>query len=553
MRFRARRTEHPRTSILLEIPGADGAPHPVLGFLSAPTTPASADKVLACFGKIRTERLGGAFWHPDAAVPPQARVLVSLPHGKAASQALWDHVAGLHDPSVMVAPAPGTNLHPLLAQVDEIWAASVDTLALLGAIHGKRVMVRVGDAPPATLSQHEAAAWMAAHVSWQSPFTHRPIDFPEAVAIVSDARRTWDRTHDVAVCVGMAWWKKTRVRAFFHAGRTPPAFRRTAAGAVRLAGRDGGTVATWTSRVPVGLLPQAARAGVPVALMEDGFVRSVGLGSDLLPPSSIVLDRTGIYFDPSRPSDLETLLAEAAFNDALRTRAAALIRTLVARQISKYGSTSDTAHTIRPGNGKQVLLVPGQVANDLSIRLGAGAISDNLALLKAVRHANPDAHIVFRPHPDVDAGHRPGAIPDDLALSHADQIARGGAMIPLIAQADALHTMTSLAGFEALLRGVRVTTYGTPFYAGWGLTHDLAPPTGRRTRALTLEELVAGALVLYPLYLDPVTNLPCGPEVLIERLSDGRLWAPPVTVRLRRIQGRLGQWGRQMVTRARTV
>ncbi len=53
----------------------------------------------------------------------------------------------------------------------------------------------------------------------------------------------------------------------------------------------------------------------PLRRIEDGFVRSVGLGSDLLPPCSIVVDRRGIYYDPGRPSDLhETiLLSETEF------------------------------------------------------------------------------------------------------------------------------------------------------------------------------------------------------------------------------------------------
>jgi capsular polysaccharide export protein len=99
--------------------------------------------------------------------------------------------------------------------------------------------------------------------------------------------------------------------------------------------------------------------------------------------------------------------------------------------------------------------------------------------------------------------------------------------------------MTSLAGFEALLRHRQVTVYGRPFYAGWGLTTDMmAIDRGRR---LSLEELVAGALILYPRYLDPVTRLPCGPEVIIERLDRPELWRPGLLVTVRRLQGALAR------------
>jgi capsular polysaccharide export protein len=106
--------------------------------------------------------------------------------------------------------------------------------------------------------------------------------------------------------------------------------------------------------------------------------------------------------------------------------------------------------------------------------------------------------------------------------------------------------LTSLTGFEALLRGCEVTCHGTPFYAGWGLTRDLGRVPDRRGRTLTLDALVAGVLILYPRYLDPVTGLPCPPEILIRRMTatqtperptwPNRLsWIAP----LRRWQGRL--------------
>jgi hypothetical protein len=67
-----------------------------------------------------------------------------------------------------------------------------------------------------------------------------------------------------------------------------------------------------------------------------------------------------------------------------------------------------------------------------------------------------------------------------------------------------------------------VVCHGTPFYAGWGLTRDLAPVPDRRGRALSLDALVAGVLILYPRYLDPVTGLPCPPEVLVDRMASAR-------------------------------
>jgi len=301
-------------------------------------------------------------------------------------------------------------------------------------------------------------------------------------------------------------------------------------------------------------MPDGLReAGIPVLRVEDGFLRSVGLGSDFLPPCSIIVDGTGIYYDPSRPSDLEAILAETGFDPALLDRAAALVERLVNAGVTKYNTGAAPLPALPAG--QRVVLVPGQVADDLSVRLGGGAIQSNLALLQAVRAAAPDTHILYKPHPDVDAGHRQGAIPDVQTLEIADQIVRGVPMAALIGAVQEVHTLTSLAGFEALLRGRRVTCWGQPFYAGWGLTQDMAP-VPRRTRKLSLPELAAGVLLLYPRYLDPLTGLPCPAEVLLDRLADPALWRAGPLVRLRRAQGQaLGAAARWMtrIAAARTA
>ena len=85
-----------------------------------------------------------------------------------------------------------------------------------------------------------------------------------------------------------------------------------------------------------------------------------------------------------------------------------------------------------------------------------------------------------------------------------------------------------------------VICHGIPFYAGWGLTRDMATTPPRRSRKLSLDELVAGVLLLYPRYLDPVTGIPCPPEVLVKRMGQQQMpnrlgWIEPV----RRFQGRV--------------
>jgi capsular polysaccharide export protein len=177
---------------------------------------------------------------------------------------------------------------------------------------------------------------------------------------------------------------------------------------------------------------------------------------------------------------------------------------------------------------------------------GCGLVS-NLELLSRVRERAPDAYIIYKPHPDVLAGHRRGVIPDRDCLRFADEIVGDVPIASLISMVDEVHVNTSLAGFEALMRGKKVTAYGVPFYAGWGLTEDLGPVPARRTARRTLDELVAATLLIYPRYLDPVTGLPCPAEVVVERLSVTGEREPGFIVGMRRLQGKFMRRLRSLV------
>jgi capsular polysaccharide export protein len=298
----------------------------------------------------------------------------------------------------------------------------------------------------------------------------------------------------------------------------------------------GDAAIAWKSRTPAALLHALDLRGVVPGEIEDGMIRSVGLGANCVPPLSIIVDRRGIYFDPSGPSDLETILAEAEMPPQLLARAAALRARTVAEGISKYGRGSNLPTSSR--DARRRVLVTGQVEDDRSILTGGAGMS-NLALLAAARGLEPDAWLIYKPHPDVEAGHRKGRIADADALRHADAIERDRPITALIDSVDALHVITSLAGFEALLRGKAVTAHGVPFYAGWGLTRDLVPVPARRERPRSIDELVAATLILYPRYVDPVTRLPCTPELLIERMSSNRAKVSSPLVVMREWQGRL--------------
>jgi capsular polysaccharide export protein len=121
-----------------------------------------------------------------------------------------------------------------------------------------------------------------------------------------------------------------------------------------------------------------------------------------------------------------------------------------------------------------------------------------------------------------------------------DEVLVTASIQQLFRQIDALHVLTSIAGFEALLRGVEVHTWGLPFYAGWGLTDDQLR-CERRGRGLPLDALVHAALIEYPRYVSRHSGLFIEPEQAIEELLAWR--AAPVQ-RLSLRQRIFRHWGR---------
>lgn len=366
-----------------------------------------------------------------------------------------------------------------------------------------------------TRKRSVAEVFAASHFVYSryfEPYRNRPITFEEALDIaVLGAERARENAR-ITLCVGFADWKRGWVREALKApGYRPMVSSRTAG----LAGFE--RVVGWASRAPATVERACAEAKVPYIRMEDGFLRSIGLGASLRTGASYVLDRTGMYYDASRPSDLETLLEGGAFDEALLRRARRLREAIVGAGLSKYNVGSAPMPPLP--KGKPVILVAGQVASDASIQLGGCTVQGNLGLIRAAREAHPEAVIVYKPHPDVEAGLRPGRVPAKSIERYCDLVIHDVSAPVAIEAADRVVVATSLIGFEALLREKPVTTYGLPFYAGWGLTTD--PGSPRRTRRLTLDELVAGALILYPRYIDPVTGLPCTPETIAGRLADG--------------------------------
>jgi capsular polysaccharide export protein len=308
------------------------------------------------------------------------------------------------------------------------------------------------------------------------------------------------RNRGLTITVGFSPWKQRIVGSYLRcpAGTLKHVTSMDAAASVT--GSERARILVWGRRpeIPDPFRPRAAR-------VEDGFIRSKGLGASFNFPYSWVVDSSGIYFDPGGPSDLEHLLNQG-FSEQDIQQAAILIGFLREKRLTKYNlSTSPVRLDSAAVAGRKVILVPGQVEADASIAFGSPEIKTNLDLLRRVREMEPAAYLVFKAHPDLVAGARHGKVLPDGFTDACDLAVTEGNVLDWLDLCDEVHTMTSTVGFEALIRGRPVVTYGLPFYAGWGLTNDrLSCP--RRNRRLTLEELVCGALMQYPRYLNPATG-----------------------------------------------
>ncbi len=338
-------------------------------------------------------------------------------------------------------------------------------------------------------------------------------------------------------------WKRHAISRMLDGAAGPVVYERQARRAVAAAKARGGAVAAWGKRADL-IRPLAASAEVPVITVEDGFLRSVGLGAGFTPALSYVFDSTGIYYDPSHPSDIETLLGEGSFDPDLLERARRLIDLVRDAGVTKYNLPAGAALPAMPDD-RQIVLVPGQVADDESIRRGAPQLFEarpladggaNLELLTRVRLRHPGAFIVYRPHPDVEAGYRAGRIGTEDTRRLADCIDPGYPLEALLKRVDRIETATSLLGFEALLRGRTVCVHGGPFYAGWGLTEDLLT-MNRRNRQRSLEELTAATLIDYPVYLDAASDRVCSVENMARQLVESQKRPATLLGSLRRKSG----------------
>ncbi|MCV3445333.1 capsular polysaccharide biosynthesis protein [Campylobacter lari] len=343
-----------------------------------------------------------------------------------------------------------------------------------------------------------------------NPYLNQKSDIFDTIHTLTKYKKIEQANLNTLYFLGFTLWKRWFMKPFFKAKNNKIIFLNSLDELYKANLDSEDKIFIWGKKHDKALL--AKDFNNEIFLVEDGFLRSVFLGSDLTRPFSLIVDSKGLYVDPSKPSDLEDILQNHIFDEGLKQRAKKLITIITQNKFSKYNGLKH--EKLNFNTNKKIILIPAQVEDDTSMILG-GAGFDTLKLLQSVRKANENAFIVFKPHPDVLSGNRKGLKDKSIILKYCDEIIEDVSIDSAINASDEVHTITSTSGFDALLRGKKVVVYGKPFYAGWGLTNDLHE-IPRRTRVLSLEELVAGVLILYPRYIHPKSKNLCEVELALD-------------------------------------
>ncbi|NNH86672.1 capsular polysaccharide biosynthesis protein [Acinetobacter terrae] len=360
------------------------------------------------------------------------------------------------------------------------WGLTNDKFAPLEILQGRRGVNR-------SLEHLFAYAYLK-YARYVSPVTHKRCELEDIIDLLIPNIKVQATLPLKLTAYGFSAWKRKFIRDFLAFPKVKINFKNF------FKPNQNDQILAWGKKAK--LLKDKGYKNV--ITVEDGFIRSIGLGASLIRPCSLVFDDVGIYYDATQPSKIENLLKTTELTSTQYERAQNLRDLLVELNISKY-NVGVAKKLTKPSEDQKILLVIGQVEDDMSVQLGGVEIKTNLALLKEVRRNNSKAYIIYKPHPDVHAGLRVGKIEEQVVLQYANQIELDSSILECFEICDEVHTITSLSGFEALLRGLKVYCYGMPFYAGWGLTQDKFQ-CDRRNKNLDLDTLVYVTLVEYAVY-----------------------------------------------------
>ena len=216
----------------------------------------------------------------------------------------------------------------------------------------------------------------------------------------------------------------------------------------------------WGYKAPQYFIDYLREQDLDVFFLEDGFIRSGPEDDSSTPPLSIVMDSQAPYFDTTRPNDLTDLIANFNFeqDNYDEVLAQEMLDYYISHRVSKYNHQPyvDVIPLYGPKR-KERILVLGQVPHDDSLKYGGGTGITLLDVVNKALEDNPNAQIIVKPHPmTLDDPTIVSALTelDCLILTQSIHL------VDALETIDHVYTITSLGGFEALLRGKKVTVLG---------------------------------------------------------------------------------------------
>lgn len=284
------------------------------------------------------------------------------------------------------------------------------------------------------------------------------------------------------------------------------------------------------------MLANALERGKCVYIFEDAFFKSATTWADTTKPLryragiSFTIDDLACYYDSVYPSRLEMKLNsrdELTADESMRSRKT--IDFIIESRITKYNHQPIYRPEIGRKGAPKVLVID-QSYNDYSIVRCQANDSTFKNMLDAAVYENPDADIIIKTHPDTIANksERTGYY---VKMQEQERIfLQRSAINPicLLKEVDKVYVCSSQMGFEALMAGCQVVTFGIPFYAGWGMTDDRHPLLltkelkTRRSRNRSLEEIFYFAYIWYSHYVNPISGSTCEIEDALQHLIDLR-------------------------------
>ena len=163
------------------------------------------------------------------------------------------------------------------------------------------------------------------------PETGERCELEDAIELIALQRQYQQQDVNTLYAVGFSLWKRAFMADFigWNAGKVcfVPSVEKAAEKA-----RQGDGILVWGAKHPEFIPPSE----VVLWRCEDAFIRSNGLGAELRRPASLVLDKQGMYFDCTKPSDLEEAINSIELTAAQKQTGSELKQLLIEQRVSKY-------------------------------------------------------------------------------------------------------------------------------------------------------------------------------------------------------------------------